>query len=56
MFQITTVVSDYIKYNTFNVSNDKIISIIKEKYLNFTIIYKNVKIKLNNLILRLIFH
>ncbi len=35
MIQITTVVSDFIKYNTFNISNDKLIKIIKEEIHEF---------------------
>lgn len=31
MIQITTIVSDFINYNTFNISNDKLIKIIKEE-------------------------
>lgn len=35
MIQITTLVSDFIKYNTFNISNEKLIKIIKEEIPEF---------------------
>jgi hypothetical protein len=37
MIQITTIVSDFIKYNTFNISNKKLIIIIKYEILNIII-------------------
>jgi len=35
MIQITTIVNDFINYNTFNISNDKLIKIIKEEIPEF---------------------
>ena len=35
MIQITTIISDFIKYNTFNISNEKLIIIIKKEIPEF---------------------
>lgn len=35
MIQIITVLSDFIKYNTFNISNEKLMIIIKEEIPEF---------------------
>lgn len=35
MIQITTIISEFIKYNTFNITNEELIIIIKEEIPEF---------------------